>query len=247
MQLILAAALLGMLLLNWPGHMSVDSVLALHEGRFQVRETWNPAIFGWLLGILDSLRPGGSLMTILNGVLLFGSWIALPALRPRTSWLAPALALGVVALPQVLIYPGIVWKDVLFAVVTLSGFVTLAFGVRKPSPVTPWITLACTALLFAVAGLLRQNGLQHALQGGTGQLHRGRVAAQQGGFQGVKLHLQRADPGVGSRCGGHGAALGRSRPPGGLIVVGTQTLEQSLDIDADLLVTDIKTLLKCLR
>ena len=33
--------------------------------------------------------------------------------------------------------------------------------------------------------------------------------------------------------------LGRSRGPGGLVVVGTQTLEQSLDIDADLLITDL--------
>jgi CRISPR-associated endonuclease/helicase Cas3 len=35
------------------------------------------------------------------------------------------------------------------------------------------------------------------------------------------------------------ARLGRGRPAGGAIVVGTQTLEQSLDIDADLLITDL--------
>ena len=33
--------------------------------------------------------------------------------------------------------------------------------------------------------------------------------------------------------------LGKEREPGGCIVVGTQTLEQSLDIDADLLITDL--------
>ncbi len=34
-------------------------------------------------------------------------------------------------------------------------------------------------------------------------------------------------------------ALGKGRPAGGKIIVGTQTLEQSLDIDADLLITDL--------
>ena len=33
--------------------------------------------------------------------------------------------------------------------------------------------------------------------------------------------------------------LGKERPAGGIVVVGTQTLEQSLDIDADLLITDL--------
>ena len=33
--------------------------------------------------------------------------------------------------------------------------------------------------------------------------------------------------------------LGKERPSGGRVVVGTQTLEQSLDIDADLLITDL--------
>jgi len=33
--------------------------------------------------------------------------------------------------------------------------------------------------------------------------------------------------------------IGRTRPSGGLILIGTQTLEQSLDIDADLIITDL--------
>ncbi len=163
LRLVLLGGFGMMLWLNWPGHMSVDSVLALHEGRFGVRETWNPAIFGWLLGRLDSVSPGPSLAIILTGSLLFGAWAAMPGLRPRTTWLAPILALGVIALPQLLIYPAIVWKDVLFAVVTVAGFMILAFGVRDGGRTTPWISLAVAALLFAAAGLLRQNGLILAL------------------------------------------------------------------------------------
>ena len=115
-----------MLKLNLPGHLTVDSVLALHEGRFGVRTTWNPAFFGWLLGLLDRIHTGTALAVGLFGVLLFGSWTLLPALRPRTSWLAPIVALGLVALPQAMIYPGIVWKDVQFAVATVAGFILLA-------------------------------------------------------------------------------------------------------------------------
>ena len=58
---------------------------------------------------------------------------------------------------------------------------------------------------------------------GTATLHHSRFAAEDRSLM---------DAGV-------EATLGKSRPPGGVVTVGTQTLEQSLDIDADLLITDI--------
>lgn len=156
---LVAAAAFGLMLrLNWPGHLSVDSVLGLHEGRFGVRETWNPAIFGWLLGVLDRIHPGGALAAVLDGALLFGAWAALAVLRPRASWLAPVAAVVLLALPQALIYPAIVWKDVLFATASIAGFVVLAFAARNRFE-RPLAALATTALLFAAAGLFRQNGL----------------------------------------------------------------------------------------
>jgi hypothetical protein len=154
----LAFGLALVLKLNLPGHMTVDSVLALREGRLQVRDTWNPAIFGWLLGVFDSLWRGPALSVTTGAVLLFGAWAAMAGLRPRTSWLAPVVALAAIALPQVAIYPGIVWKDVWFAESAIAGFVLVALALQRSGPGARWALLAA-ALLFAVAGLLRQNGL----------------------------------------------------------------------------------------
>ncbi len=66
------------------------------------------------------------------------------------------------------------------------------------------------------------SGLLFAV-GATRTLHHGRFAA------GDRRLLDRA---VEER-------LGKDRASGGVVVVGTQTLEQSLDIDADLLITDL--------
>ncbi|MBI1198277.1 MAG: hypothetical protein GC203_10480 [Phenylobacterium sp.] len=156
---VLLAGLALMLRLNLPGHLSVDSVLALREGRLHVRDTWNPAIYSWLLGVFDGLRPGTALAVVASGLLLFGAWAAMAFLRPRTSWLAPILAVGAIALPQVAIYPGIVWKDVWFAESAIAGFVVLALSLGSAVPAARWAGLALAALLLAAAGLLRQNGL----------------------------------------------------------------------------------------
>ena len=158
-RLVLLGGLALLWRLNAPGHMSTDSILALHEGRFHVRETWNPAIFGWLLGLADSVVPGQALAMGVSAAILFGAWALMAGLRPRASWLAVLLALAVLVLPQVLIYPAIVWKDVWFAEATIAGFVALAFGLKSPVPAARWGLLGLAAVLFAVAGLLRQNGL----------------------------------------------------------------------------------------
>ena len=163
--LVVVAALALMLRLNWPGHLSVDSVLGLREGRLGVRETWNPAIYGWLLGLADRITPGAGLIVVLNGLLLFGAWGGLAALRPRVAWIAPLVAAGLLALPQAMIYPAIVWKDVLFATASIAGFVILALAARNRFE-RPWTALAVSALLFAAAGLFRQNGLVLAVFAG---------------------------------------------------------------------------------
>jgi hypothetical protein len=61
--------------------------------------------------------------------------------------------------PQLLIYQGIVWKDVLFANCALAGFVLIAGAASCRAQRGGWaVALLLAALLFAVGALVRQNG-----------------------------------------------------------------------------------------
>ncbi|WP_297693039.1 hypothetical protein [Phenylobacterium sp.] len=158
--LALAAGYGLMLWQNLPGHLSVDSVIELHEGRFHVRETWGPGIFPFILGIFDRIAPGTALYVIVGALLLYGGWALLPQLRGRASWWFPLVAAAAVLTPNILIYQGIVWHDVLFANAAMAGFLCLAFADRDwQKPRRPWVRLALSVLLLAAAGLLRQNGI----------------------------------------------------------------------------------------
>ena len=157
--LILTMGFAAMLALNWPGHMSVDSVLALHEGRFGLRETWNPALFGWLLGVSDRVLPGPSGIMLLNGVLLFGALGMMALLKHRVSAWASMTALVAICLPQLVLFPAIIWKDVMFAAFGLAAFVILALTVERQRGAGRTVGLIATAVALAIAGLLRQHGL----------------------------------------------------------------------------------------
>src|SRR5205085_11699679 len=91
-RLAIGAGLLGALAMNLPGHLTVDSVVALVEARTGVRQTWAPAISSWLLKIFDWISPGTGLYVTVTAALLFIALMSLPSLRPRTSWLAVVLA-----------------------------------------------------------------------------------------------------------------------------------------------------------
>lgn len=157
--LTLAAGYAVMLVESLPGHMSVDSVIELHEGRFHLRENWGPAIYPWILGLFDRISPGTGLYVIVTAFMLYAAWAALPLLRGRASWWLVPFAAAAVATPQAVIYQGNVWHDVLFANAAVVGFVCLGFAARAWGGARPpWLTLAASVLLLSVAGLVRQNG-----------------------------------------------------------------------------------------
>lgn len=152
------------LVLNLPGHLSYDSIVQLWEGRRGIYLNWHPPVMSFLLGLADAVVRGTTLFVVLEAALLYGSLLAVLALRPTPSWAATAVAGICVVTPQFLLYPSIVWKDVLFAGATISGFVSIAHAaLHWGRPRCRLAFLAAATLLISLAALTRQNGLVMAL------------------------------------------------------------------------------------
>ena len=158
-RIAMAAGLLLTLAANAPGHLSYDSVVSLTEAREGERQTWAPAISSAILKPFDALVGGTGLYVTASAALLFFCLMSLTRLRPRASWAAVALGVGVILTPQVLIYQGIVWRDVLCANLAVAGFVLLAHAARRWGPRPPILPLAGALLCLALTSLARQNGL----------------------------------------------------------------------------------------
>ena len=148
------------LAVNLPGHMSYDSVLQLAQGRTGVYNFWHPPIMAWLLGLFDRLSPGTALFVLFDTLLLYGALAVMVLLPRRTSWPAAALIVVWAIIPDGLIYPGIVWKDVLFAASATAGFCGIALAALAwPRRRLRFGLIAASFVSLALAALTRQNGL----------------------------------------------------------------------------------------
>ncbi|HEY7977888.1 MAG TPA: hypothetical protein VID67_06815 [Rhizomicrobium sp.] len=151
---------------NLPGHMSFDSIIELVEGRTGAYAGWHPPATSWLLGVLDTILPGTALFVVLDTLLIYGCFWLLMRRASRPAWAAAALVLVVAVTPQYLIYPGIVWKDVLFSATGLAGFAAIACAANAWSRLViryAWLGVALVLLVFA--SLVRQNGILLLLGG----------------------------------------------------------------------------------
>lgn len=147
-----------LLALNWPGQMSYDTIVQLADGRSGHYDSWHPPVMAWLLGLSDHLLPGPGLFLLFVSGLLLGAWLLL--LRTgRPGWATVVILLLIFATPQMLLYQGTIWKDVLFANAAIAGFSCLA------AAATLWrqararfVLLLLSSLLLGLAALARQNG-----------------------------------------------------------------------------------------
>ena len=139
--LAVSAAMAVSLLIGGAGHLSVDSVQHAFEavGGRSV-STQPPAMAAWLAlwGAASDL-PRAVMAAVLVQATL-GAWaLALPAWSARgpRSWAWLAVAMVVPFSPLLLLYAGIVWKDVLFAslMVASTAFLCAASAVQRPAVV----------------------------------------------------------------------------------------------------------------
>ena len=144
---------------TWPGELSYDSVIQLLEGRTARYSGWHPPVMSWLLGISDAVSPGTGLYVFASAIALFAALASLGWIVRTPSWLGvPAAALAILG-PQLVIYPGTVWKDVLFAEATVIGFVLLAHAAAQWHRTKLRIALLiCSFVFLVLAALARQNG-----------------------------------------------------------------------------------------
>lgn len=148
----------ALLTLNWPGQMSYDSVVQLADGRSGNYDSWHPPVMAWLLGLADHLLPGPGLFLLFVAGLLLGAWFLL--LRGgRSGWGSVIVLVLAFLTPQLLLYQGTIWKDVLFANAGIAGFACLAAAATRWQIVRArFALLALSILLLSLAALARQNG-----------------------------------------------------------------------------------------
>jgi len=167
--LVLAAGAAASVLLNWPGQFSPDSVWQLQQGRVGIYNSWHPPVMAWLLGLFDRMSPGAGGFILFDAALGYGALMAFAALSSRPRGIAVAVAAAMAASPLMLLYQGDVWKDVLFADASVAGFAALAWSARLwPRPALRHGLAAMAFVLFALACLVRQNGLLIPLWGAAG-------------------------------------------------------------------------------
>lgn len=166
-------------------------MVQLAEGREGAYSGLHPPVMSWLLGLADAVHPGTALFVIFDTLLIAAALMALVLVGHRPSWVTSLLAGVLAAIPQLLVFPAIVWKDVLFAASATAGFACMAHAAvwwRSAAKRYAWLGLALG--LLTLAALARQNGavvlpLGAAAVGWIAVVSEGPVARRRGWTYGI--------------------------------------------------------------
>lgn len=143
---------------NAPGHLSYDSVVQLEQGTTGRIFGVHPPLMAFLLGIFNALYAGTALYLLFVQSLFFASLLVIVGFGPAVRYGTTLAIVAIAASPVVLLYQGIVWKDVLFANLTALAF-ALAFAARSWRGPLQAVVCAASVVLAGLAALVRQNGV----------------------------------------------------------------------------------------
>jgi hypothetical protein len=161
-------ALLGIqvvlaLALGLPGHLSVDSIVQLYEGKTLEFISFNPPLMSLLLGFFDQIGPAPALFVVLSTLMLgLSTWLVIAAGERNVSTFKLILVAILILNPIPLIYSGIVWKDVLLAHCVILAFLLTELISRTPGKGRYFLVFTIWALLIFIVGI-RQQGILFAL------------------------------------------------------------------------------------
>jgi len=158
MAAVLAILCAATVCIDYPGHWSKDSVTQLSEGVSGVYSSFNPPFMGFLLGLFNGLSPGVPLFFLADIAIFYAACFLLLAGTGRHWCWSLVFIIPVCLGPVILIYNGVIWKDVFLANVALLAFATMA----NDAPLSRG-RIAVVILAVSAAVLIRQQGLLIAL------------------------------------------------------------------------------------
>jgi hypothetical protein len=165
---VVLAAAVAALLVHLPGHLSVDSVIALYEAQTGEAFSWTPTFQSALLAWVGGGLRSSALHVVAMALLTAAAFVAL--LPPtEANPLRRGAALMVALNPLAWMMVGVVWRDVLLGTAMLVAAAALlrlrcADGRARASTI---VLHAVVVIALAVAALARPQGLVLAAAGGV--------------------------------------------------------------------------------
>ena len=110
---------------HFPGHVSMDSSMQLYEASLGRSVTWNPptmtAVLRWLGQGPDAVWRLMAINVVVTYASLAAAGVALLRDLPHWPWLRAAAIGLILANPVILMFVGVVWKDILFSALITAG------------------------------------------------------------------------------------------------------------------------------
>jgi hypothetical protein len=149
------------LLVFYPGYVTIDASYVYADAKAQRFGDWQSPAMAALWGLIDPVAPGSLSMFLLIATLYWLGFGMLAFMAARRSlWLGLVTVL-LALLPPAFFFIGMIWRDVLFAVIWLAAAV-LAFAVADRGARLRIPVQALALILVAFGVLLRPNAVAAA-------------------------------------------------------------------------------------